>query len=194
MSLAWQKEFLKLNQQKGEKLLVNGTDASSTAFALWQQYQAVCQSSCMLVIAADVKRAQDLFDDLCFFAGSNRLLFFPSRPLHFGDALLIHESESNRRVETLCSLVNGFEGIVVSTYEAISQKTLPADELKKYLYQFSLDDELDVDTLAKTYLKLVLAASQQYTIMANLLFAAALWIFFHQAPNTRYALSSWATT
>ena len=102
-----------------------------------------------LVIAPNTSAAAELYDDLCFFAGSENVLKFNSSELMFYDAEAKSRDVLISRLSVLGKLAENPDGfIVVATPEALLSVTLPKELCMAANISLSVGDEIETEELA----------------------------------------------
>jgi transcription-repair coupling factor (superfamily II helicase) len=103
----------------------------------------------LLVVVPHLRDAETLLEDLRFFAKGSKVSFFPFpqwETLPY-DEIPPHPEIIRERVKALYSLLNGQEGVIVSSVKALMQKVLAPDDLKGSVLSLSVGEETDRDPL-----------------------------------------------
>ncbi len=129
------------------EIVVSGLAGSSPAMLQASLYEKTERP--ILSICASSEEAADLYDDLTFLLGEEKVAYFPSLaspPYQFraptGELI-------GRRLSTLSDLKNGGVRLVVASIEALIEPTLALDDFETSSLRFEIGDELDISKLAK---------------------------------------------
>lgn len=143
-------EFSELSSDLKSKitpLSVTGVSDSVRAHLVF----CVCEKlSCGgLVLAANESEAAEIYDDLCFFAGSERVLRFNASELTLYDAEAKSRDILSTRLAVLEKLMaNPNASIVVTSPEALLSVTVPHSLWSESAVRLSVGDEIETDDLA----------------------------------------------
>ncbi len=104
----------------------------------------------ILVIASSTKQAEQLIEDLRFFAGNSDLpiLFFPPYNILPFEFLSYHNETTSHRIRVLYQLLEDTApSIVVTTVDALLQKLIPRHEISRYAELVIAGEEIERDYL-----------------------------------------------
>lgn len=102
-----------------------------------------------LVIARSEAAAIKLYRDLCFFAGSDRVLYYNSKDLTLHDTEAKSRDISSMRLSVLNRLIKDPKGvIVVASPEALLSVTFPYERWSKAAVHLEPGDEVEIEDLA----------------------------------------------
>jgi len=103
----------------------------------------------LLVIVPHLRNAEALFEDLRFFMNESEVpsFLFPQWETLPYDEIPPHPEIVRERVKVLFSLLNGEEGVIVSSVKALMQKVLAPVDLKESVFSLSVGEEVDRDRL-----------------------------------------------
>ena len=110
------------------EVILAGLRGSAPAYVLSRLLQEMAAT--FLVITADAESAEEVFRELCFYAGEKEsILSFPSwDPAPF-DPVSPHPEITGRRLNTLFQLTSGNVKAIVAPIAAVIQKVLPKQAL-----------------------------------------------------------------
>jgi len=104
----------------------------------------------LLVVASSTKQAEQLIEDLGFFAGDSDLpiLFFPPYNILPFKFLSYHNETAGHRVRVLYQLLEETApSVVVTTIDALLQKLIPRHEISRYAELVIAGEEIERDYL-----------------------------------------------
>ena len=104
----------------------------------------------LLVVASSTKQAEQLIEDLEFFAGDSELpiLFFPPYNILPFKFLSYHNETAGHRVRVLYQLLEETApSVVVTTIDALLQKLIPRHEISRYAELVIAGEEIERDYL-----------------------------------------------
>lgn len=108
-----------------------------------------------LVVAQSESGAAELYEDLCFFAGSDKVMRFPASELMFYDAEAKSRDVLSSRLEALDRLVSDGNGvIVVASVDALLSVTVSREVWSGSVVRLSVGDETEIDELARQLVRL----------------------------------------
>ncbi len=99
------------------------------------------------VVCADETEAARMAEDLAAFTGE-QVLRLPSRELTFHDAAVVSRQWEHRRLSALQALLDGAAPLLVTTAEALLQRTLPPDRLRQASLTLRVGESRDLEALA----------------------------------------------
>ncbi len=104
----------------------------------------------VLVVASSTKQAEQLIEDLGFFAGDSELpiLFFPPYNILPFKFLSYHNETAGHRVRVLYQLLEETApSVVVTTIDALLQKLIPRHQISRYAELVIAGEEIERDYL-----------------------------------------------
>jgi len=104
----------------------------------------------LLVVASSTKQAEQLIEDLRFFAGDSELpiLFFPPYNILPFKFLSYHNETAGHRIRVLYQLLEATApSVVVTTIDALLQKLIPRHEVSRYAELVIAGEEIERDYL-----------------------------------------------
>ena len=104
----------------------------------------------LLVVASSTKQAEQLIEDLRFFAGNQELpiLFFPPYNILPFKFLSYHTETAGHRIRVLYQLLEETApAVVVTTVGALLQKLVPRHEISRYAELVIAGEEIERDYL-----------------------------------------------
>ncbi len=108
----------------------------------------------VLVIAPDADKANDLFDDLLFLLGPERVGHFPSRQILPYDFRAPVGEIMGRRISTLAGLVQGRLEVVVCSVRSLMEPTISRTCLSDSMINLTKGGEIDLDDLVSRLVRL----------------------------------------
>ena len=103
----------------------------------------------VVVVCPDEGEAQRLAEDLHAFTGE-AVLTLPSREFTFHDAAVVSRQWEHRRLAALRTLAQDEPPLVVTTPEALLQRTLPKHLLLQTVHTLRVGEVHDLNELAET--------------------------------------------
>ncbi|AFS79378.1 transcription-repair-coupling factor Mfd [Gottschalkia acidurici 9a] len=105
----------------------------------------------VLIITYDELKAKTISEDLNFFDKENSEIF-PSRDIVFYDVDAFSHDISNQRLKVLDRLCKGENIIVVSSINAIINKIMSPDGLRKYIGKLKFGQIVELETLGSQFI------------------------------------------
>lgn len=140
------RQLCDLVQRGDRKIAVRGLEAAAPAFLLAALFRQLEKP--LVIISATEKKATNLYHDLSFFLGKERLFFYPPWDVQGADMFAMQQEVSLRRIEILCRLFRRQAAVYVLPLEALLQKVLPIGDLMDYVETVALGDMRDREELA----------------------------------------------
>jgi transcription-repair coupling factor (superfamily II helicase) len=131
---------------------VTGLNGSSGAFLL--SSLASAGQGPILAISRDEDSAGDIYDDLVFLMGENRVGHFPARQILPYDFRAPVGEIMGRRISTLASLLNKSLTVVVCPVRALLEPTITVEELRASSVHLRQGQEADLNELVGCLLRL----------------------------------------
>ena len=125
-----------------------GTSGSEKAYFIWKIYQELRIP--LLVLAPTAKAAQSVLEDLQFFRGTAAvpLFLFPAYNILPFKFMAYHNETAARRIYAFYQLLEHKRPpIVVSSVDALLQKTIPKQEIINYAELIVAGEEIERDDL-----------------------------------------------
>ncbi len=101
-----------------------------------------------LIVAKNETSAAEIYDDLCNFAGDDRVLRFRSSELMFYDIEARGRDVISSRLKTLNSLMANEKQLVVTSPEGLLGITASKDIWERFKICLTVGDEIEIDALA----------------------------------------------
>ncbi|MEW6051502.1 MAG: transcription-repair coupling factor [Candidatus Zixiibacteriota bacterium] len=108
----------------------------------------------ILVAAPSSENAHDLYEDLAFLGGEEKVALFPSRQILPYDFRAPVGEVIGRRIATLSSLLNGTMPVVVAPVRALMEPTMPKELLADGRIELVVGRETDIDELTERLVRL----------------------------------------
>jgi transcription-repair coupling factor (superfamily II helicase) len=128
----------------------SGISASQQAYICTSLYQN--HPLPMIIVTPSVREAQQLMEDMFFYAGETQLpvSFFPASAIGAYKSLSSHSEASTKRIAALYQLIYAtFPPIVIAPVEGLLQKLIPRQELCNFSELLMENEEIDLDHLVK---------------------------------------------
>ena len=126
---------------------IDGPQSSAAVYALSCLANLDTVAKPILVLTPDDERAEEIVDDLCCFLPQSSVFRFPKRRLHHRGSILIGESYASERIVALDALVNQKHCVVVASYGAICQPTMPAELLTELTLTIKKEQDIELNAL-----------------------------------------------
>ncbi|MBI5681804.1 MAG: transcription-repair coupling factor [Deltaproteobacteria bacterium] len=127
----------------GQRCALSGLYGSSRAFII-SEFFIKTLKPCVVVVPSD-DEAEEFYTDLSFFLGSDFVNIYPSPETLPFEMLSPHPDISVGRLNILYKLIKNDIGILVTTPQALMQKTMPIDIFKASIKHIQIDMEIDRD-------------------------------------------------
>lgn len=101
----------------------------------------------IIVITQRSEEASDLYEDLLFLLGPERVGHYPSRQILPYDFRAPVGEVMGKRISTLAGLVSGSLDVVVAPVRALMEPTIPPDQLQSTTIDLKAGSEQDIDQL-----------------------------------------------
>ncbi|MDX9859085.1 MAG: transcription-repair coupling factor [candidate division Zixibacteria bacterium] len=131
--------------QPGIPCVVTGLAGSSTAVLI--RSLAATGKSPILVVTQRSEEAGDLYEDLLFLLGPERVGHYPSRQILPYDFRAPVGEIMGKRISTLAALRAGDLDVVVTPVRALMEPTIPPENLASAMIDLKAGDEQDIDSL-----------------------------------------------
>ncbi|MBR2972707.1 MAG: transcription-repair coupling factor [Clostridia bacterium] len=99
------------------------------------------------VVAENMYDAKILYEDLCFYHGSDNVVLFPAKDYIFYNIETAALRINNDRLAVIDRILNQNDIIVVAPLDAVLQYTVPKEIYSKYLYEIKPGSRLNFDEL-----------------------------------------------
>ena len=131
---------------------VAGLSGSSPAMLINSIYRELGQP--IVVVTAGPEEAHDLFDDLSFLLGPQKVGHFPSRQILPYDFRAPIGEIIGQRISTLAGLVNGTIEVVVCPTRALIEPTVTKDNLARNQIHLQVGREYQLDEVVQRLVRL----------------------------------------
>ena len=135
-----------MERLEGEKR-ASVTGLAGSASAIMLASLAEKRTAPLLVVVQRSEEALDLYEDLVFLLGENRVGHFPSRQILPYDFRAPVGEVIGKRISTLAGLLENRLKVVICPIRGLLEPTIPEKTLKQSLVSFTVGDELDIDAL-----------------------------------------------
>ncbi len=122
-------------------------DSARTMFSF-----ALSEGSARLLIAADDIRARQIADEACLY--HRDVFYYPARDMMFYQADLSGNLLIRERMKALKAMLEIKDVTIVTTFDALMEKTAPASFIKNNILKISKGDTVDLEELSGRLLDL----------------------------------------
>ncbi|MBD3402079.1 transcription-repair coupling factor [candidate division GN15 bacterium] len=134
-----------LAEDRAGAQLVTGLAGSSAAFLL--RALAEQRPTPIVAVTQRSEEASDLYEDLLFLLGPERVGHFPSRQILPYDFRAPVGEIMGKRISSLAGLANGSLSVVVAPIRALMEPTIPVTQLQQTSIDLRVGEEQDIDDL-----------------------------------------------
>ncbi|MCK5076697.1 MAG: hypothetical protein KAR38_09985, partial [Calditrichia bacterium] len=103
----------------------------------------------LLIITSDNENARNIYDDLYYLHGENKVILFPLLEVMTTEPALFHPTILSQFQNSLIKLAEDSNKIVVLPIETAFIKVLDSKELSNEYYTIKTGDEIDRDTMVE---------------------------------------------
>lgn len=135
-------------KKKKTPVEVTGTDG----FARYYTMDCLGDSRIKLIITYSEDRAKEILDAYSFF--DKNILYYPAKDVLFYSADIHGHTILRQRMEVVKGIIEGSISTVVVSIDALLNKIVPMDEIKKHIVTFELGETLDLEKMKKTLVSL----------------------------------------
>ncbi|PRX26498.1 transcription-repair coupling factor [Orenia metallireducens] len=135
-----------------EEVKIIGLDDSSQNFFLANLKNKLNKG--LLIVASTMQKADDIYEDLTRLLSEDEVLLFPRLEILPHESLEVEESIKAERLRVLNSLVNNEDKLIVAPIQALLEVIIPQGVYKDYLINLSLDQEVDIQSLASSLVEM----------------------------------------
>ncbi len=132
--------------RSGGSLEIAGLAGSASAFLIGRLFEQLGKT--IVVVAPTDKEARDLAGDLNEICGDDRVFPFPAWGIHLYDWLAPPLENISMRLEALWHLSGAEPIIVVTSPEALTQRTIAKDVLVQHCLNLQVGEEYDLTEIA----------------------------------------------
>ena len=132
--------------REGKTFETAGLAGSASAFLVAHLYEQLNET--LVVVAPTEKEVRDLAGDLNEVLGEDKVLSFPAWGIHPYAWLAPPLENISERLETLCRLISGESIVIVTSPEALRQRTIPKSHLEKHYFNLEVGGEYDLTDIA----------------------------------------------
>lgn len=141
---------------------VTGLRGSAKAFFLSVLFHHLPKT--MAVISPTEKEALTIYQDLCFFLGEERVVFYPSWDILSTDMPAFQRETELQRIDIFCRLWRKEPIVLVLPMKAAIQKVIPGDAFADYVQEISIGALIDRDVFV---LKLIEGGYNRTTLVVQ---------------------------
>jgi transcription-repair coupling factor (superfamily II helicase) len=140
-----------------EQLIAGLSGSSRTVFAasIYEQMKRP-----ILFVTHNLLQAQKLFDDLVNLLGENEVFLFPANELIAAEMSIASPELKAQRIEALNHWSKNNRGILIVPISGLRKIIPPKSLWKSYQLSLKLGEEIDVDHLLKTFVKMGYARAE----------------------------------
>ncbi len=132
--------------QSKDEIQIAGLAGSANAFLISELRSRL--NTTIVVVVPFEKIAANLIGDLQELCGEETILPFPAWEVHPYDWIAPPLENTAQRLETIWKLSSGVPAIVVTTPDALQQRTLTREQLISGCFDLKVGDEFDLTSLA----------------------------------------------
>jgi transcription-repair coupling factor (superfamily II helicase) len=132
--------------REGKTFETAGLAGSASAFLVAHLHEQLNQT--LIVVAPTEKEVRDYAGDLNEVLGEDKVLSFPAWGIHPYAWLAPPLENISERLETLCRLITGEPIVIVTSPEALRQRTISRDQLEKHNFSLEVGGEYDLTEIA----------------------------------------------
>jgi transcription-repair coupling factor (superfamily II helicase) len=132
--------------REGNTFEAAGLAGSASAFLVAHLHEQLNQT--VVVVAPTEKEVRDFGGDLNEVLGEDKVLSFPAWGIHPYAWLAPPLENISERLETLCRLISGESIVIVTSPEALRQRTLSRNQLEKHYFSLEVGGEYDLTDIA----------------------------------------------
>lgn len=127
---------------------ITGTDG----FARYYVMDCLGADRVKLIITYSEDRAKEIRDSYSFF--DRNVLYYPAKDILFYSADIHGHTILRQRMEVVKGIIEGTVSTVVVSIDALLNKIVPIDEIKKHIITFQSGEVLDLEKMKKTLVSL----------------------------------------
>ncbi|MEA2030553.1 MAG: transcription-repair coupling factor [candidate division Zixibacteria bacterium] len=131
-------------------LTITGLAGSSFSFVVNAASERLDKP--ILIVTQRSEDAADLYDDLAFLMGADRIGHFPARQILPYDFRAPQGEIMGQRISTLARLLDKKQPVVVCSIRALMEPTITREQLTHSLIHLKVNDEADMDNLVQRLL------------------------------------------
>lgn len=136
-------------KKSGEMPLeITGTDG----FARYYVMDCIGADRKKLIVTYSEDRAKEIVDAYSFF--DRNVLYYPAKDVLFYSADIHGHTILRQRMEVIKGLIEDTASTIVVSIDALLNKIVPIEEIKKHIVRFTLGDTLDMETVKKSLVSL----------------------------------------
>ncbi len=141
-----------LDEQANKPVTITGLSGSSEAMLISQL--AAETDRPVLVVTQRSGEASDLYEDLLFLMGEDKVGLFPGRQILPYDFRAPVGEVMGQRISSLTGLLNESLSVVICPIRALLEPTMPIRDLKDNMLDLKVGQEIDIDELADRLVQL----------------------------------------
>ena len=123
---------------------ISGTDG----YARYYIMDCIAGSDVRLIVTYSEDRAKEIYEAFHFF--DRNTLLFPAKDVLFYSADIHGHTILAQRMEVIKAIIEKTVTTVVVSIDALLNKVVPLDEVRKHILEFNIGDRLDLDKVKKT--------------------------------------------
>ncbi|MGN0153680.1 MAG: transcription-repair coupling factor [Lachnospiraceae bacterium] len=127
---------------------ITGTDG----YARYYTMDCLGSDRVKLIVTYSEDRAKEILDAYSFF--DRNILYYPAKDVLFYNADIHGHTILRQRMEVVKGIIEGSISTVVVSIDALLNKLVPMEEVKKHIVTFQLGETLDLDAIKKTLVSL----------------------------------------
>jgi transcription-repair coupling factor (superfamily II helicase) len=133
--------------REGKTFQTAGLAGSAGAFLVAHLHEQLNQT--VVVVAPTEKEVRDFAGDLKEVLGEDKVLSFPAWGIHPYAWLAPPLDNISERLETLCRLISGESIVIVTSPEALRQRTIARVQLEQHYFNLEVGGEYDLTDIAR---------------------------------------------
>ncbi len=138
----------------GRGRIVSAAGLSGSASSLMLHSLKESTGKPILAVCSSEEEARDLYDDLTFLLGEDRVSHYPSRQILPYDFKAPVGEIMGRRISTLAAMQDGSFSVGVASIRALLEPTIPADQLRESRVDIEVGGEVDLDDMVVRLVRL----------------------------------------
>ena len=143
------KDRYEMAKKSGEMPVeINGTDG----FARYYVIDCIGTKTTKLIVTYSEDRAKEIADAYSFF--DKNVMYYPSKDVLFYSADIHGHTILRQRMEVIKAIIEGTVSAVVVSIDALLNKVVPIEEIKKHIVTFTLGAVLDMEAVKKQLVSL----------------------------------------
>ncbi len=142
-------KFCEEAKQKGRTPIeISGTDGYARYYAM----DCLGQNRVKMIVTYNEDRAKEIMEAYTFF--DRDVLYYPSKDVLFYSADIHGHTILRQRMEVVKNIIEGTVSTVVVSIDALLNKIIPLEEMKKNIVTFTMGETLNLDEVKKILISL----------------------------------------